>query len=159
MAPDDLDSAAVEDLIIRGERRAIPSHPLRRSDDDRSAAVSGSLNRPRLDRLLAAGVGTIICGANQPIRETCLSETATQEYADANFLIVPDMVGSLGMARSFYHLMDRAADHSVAGTFRAVSQAIAEFIQAILECQSGGDTGLLTATLQVADARRGQPDS
>jgi glutamate dehydrogenase/leucine dehydrogenase len=171
VAPNGLDSAAVEDLIIRGERRAIPSHPLRRSDHDRSAAdsvpadifvpaaVSGSLNRPRLDRLRAAGVGTIICGANQPISETCLGETATQEYADANFLIVPDMVGSLGMARSFYHLMDRAADHSVAGTFGAVSNAMAESVQAILECQGGGDTGLLAATLQVADARRAEAGS
>jgi len=150
VAPDGLDSAAVEDLIIRGDRRAIPSHPLRRSVDDRSAvdavaadifvpaAVSGSLDRLGLDRLRAAGVGTIICGANQPIRETCLGETATREYADANFLILPDMVGSLGMARSFYHLMDRTAHHSVAGTFGAVSKAMAESVQAILECQGWG---------------------
>jgi glutamate dehydrogenase (NAD(P)+) len=166
LAPDGLDAEAVADLIAQGERRVIPPHPLRRSDADRAAAnevasdifvpaaVSGSLDRPRLDRLRAAGVGTIVSGANQPFRESCLGETATQEHADAHFLILPDMVGSMGMARAFYHLMNRTADHSVAGTFGAVSKAMSDSVDAILECQGGGDTGLLAATLQVADARR-----
>ncbi len=67
------------------------------------------------------------------------------------------MVGSLGMARAFYHLMDRTADHSVAGTFGAVSKAMSDSVNAILERQDGGDAGLLAATLQVADARRAPP--
>ena len=169
VAPDGLEPADVEDLITRGDRRVIPTHPLRRSEADRSpadsvaadifvpAAVSGSLDRPRLDRLQAAGVGTIVCGANQPLQEACLGDTATQEHADAHFLILPDMVGSLGMARAFYHLTDRSADHSVAGTFGAVSQAMSDSVEAILECQGGSDTELLAATLQVAAARRTRP--
>lgn len=169
VAPDGLDSTDLEDLIARGDRRVIPPHPLRRSHADRHAvdevpadifvpaAVSGSIDRPRLDRLRAAGVDTIVCGANQPFREACLGDTATQEYADAHFLILPDMVASQGMARAFYHLTDSAADHSAEGTFKAVSRAMSDSVDAILESMGDGDTGLLAATLEVAAARRAQP--
>jgi len=171
LAPDGLDPSDVEDLITRGDRRVIPTHALRRSEVDRTtadsvpadifvpAAVSGSVDRPRLDRLQAAGVSTIVCGANQPFREGCLGDTATQEHADAHFLILPDMVGSMGMARAFYHLTDGSTDHSAAGTFGALSQAMSDSVDAILECQGGGDVGLLAATLQVAAARRTQAES
>ena len=169
VAPDGLDTSDVEDLIVRGERRVIPAHPLRRTDPDRTpadevpadifvpAAVSGSVDRSRLDRLRAAGVRAIVCGANQPFREACLGDTATQEYADAHFLIAPDMVASQGMAPAFYHLMDVTADHSAEGTFEAVATAMSESVDVILEGLGSDDKGLLGATLQVAAARLEEP--
>ena len=164
VAPDGLEPAEVEDLIVRRERRLIPSHDLRRTDAERDAvydvsadifvpaAISGSVDRARLDQLRAAGVSTIVCGANQPFRESHLGDTTTQEYADAHFLVLADAVASQGMARAFYHLMESAPDSAAEHTFDCVSNAMAESVDALVQQLEleGASTGLMEAALKLA---------
>ncbi|HSH44670.1 MAG TPA: Glu/Leu/Phe/Val dehydrogenase dimerization domain-containing protein, partial [Longimicrobiales bacterium] len=80
IAPGGLDADAVERLIVAGPDRLLPDDPRCRYGDDRAAffetpadvfvcaAASGTVVDATLDRLEAAGVQVIACGANQPFR-------------------------------------------------------------------------------------------
>lgn len=157
-----LDTVAVEELLRRREGRAIPPHPLRRSGADRvagyaipadlfvPAAISGSVDRTRLEGLRHAGVKTIVCGANQPFRESRLGDTRTQREADEGFEIVADVIGSLGMARAFHYLMRSGAGATPEQIFGAVRETVADAFDQVRARFDASGQGWLGATLDVA---------
>jgi glutamate dehydrogenase (NAD(P)+) len=157
-----LGAAEVEALLTRRRRGCLPDHPARLPGERRPlaystptdlvvpAAISGSLDPPRLDALSAAGARWIVCGANQPFRESALGHTATQESADARFVVLPDAVGSMGMARAFGHLMNGGAHRSPADVFEAVGAAVDGAVDAVRERAGSTGPGLLSAALALA---------
>lgn len=165
-APEGLDSDALEDLVMRSEGRRIPEHPARLQGADRQeaynvdadifvpAAISGSVDASRLQELSAHGVSAIVCGANQPFRETSLGATVTLEAADEMFDIIPDSIASMGMARSFAHLMESAPDSSQERIFAAVSEGVDSAVKRVLENSSGQSAGLVRAAIDLALANR-----
>ena len=169
-APDGLDAAEVEELMLRREGRLLPDHPLRRAGREREAAyaveadvfvpaaISGSVGPGRLEALDRAGVDTIVCGANQPFAEARLGDTRVQRAADERFTVVPDVVGSLGMARAFQHFMTPAPETresgdgdpvDPAGVFDAVRRTARDAVTEVREA-AGGPTGLLEAAVGIA---------
>ena len=166
-ARDGLDADGILDLLARRKGREIPSHPLRHSYADRvaayaveadlfiPAAISGSVDRTRLEGLAHAGVRTIVCGANQPFRESRLGDTRTQEAADADFAIVADVVGSMGMARAFHYLMTGGARSCPEEIFEAVGSTVDQAVDDVRQHNQGADRGLLGAAVDMALDRTG----
>lgn len=163
-----LGAPAIEALLARRRHGALPEHPARLPDSRRDtaystaadvivpAAVSGSLTPARLDQLSGAGVRTIVCGANQPFAEDSLGDTRTQEAADRVFTILPDVVGSMGMARAFEHLMGGGAHGQPEDIFEAVGSAVDDAVDTVVGHAGGEGPGLLAATLDLALERSGQ---
>lgn len=166
-APEGLDAPAVEELIRKRPVREIPDHPLRRTGEGRDeaysapadlfvpAAVSGSLDPARLAQLKAAGVTSMVCGANQPIRESRLGDTTNIRAADAEFAIVADVVGSMGMARAFHHLMADGPASSPQEIFGAVRETMEESVGAVVDRKGGVGPGLLAEALALGLDRIG----
>lgn len=166
-APEGLDADEVQDLLARRSGREIPDHPLRRSGADRvaaywadadlfvPAAISGSLDRTRLEGLNHAGIQTIVCGANQPFRESRLGDTRTQEAADRQFEIVPDVVGSMGMARAFHYLMSGGPRSCPEDIFEAVGATVDQAVDEVRAHNGGEGCGMLGAAVDMALDRTG----
>ncbi len=162
-----LDAAGVESLIRSGPDRLLP-------DDDRCvrgdgreqlfdtpadifvcAAASGTLTDERLERLVAAGVKVMSCGANQPFRERQLGSTRVHRIADARFALIPDFLANLGMARTFSYLMEVDAKPESEAVFSAVDQTIATGVDEMLSRANRPDRDLMAATLGLALDRIG----
>lgn len=166
-SPQGLDAAAVEDLIRRREGRTLPEHPGRvlgreremvyRSDADLfvPAAISGSVDARRLSQLARHGVRRIVCGANQPFHEVRMGRTDTARAADEEFDVMPEVVASLGMARAFHHLMCHPEGQSAPQIFDAVSLAVDEAMDAVMERVEGPAGGVMGAALGLGLERRG----
>lgn len=169
VAPDGLDPEEVETLLAAREDGALPPHPRRVGGEARRkayetpadvfvpAAVSGSIDRRRLDQLRRAGVRTLVCAANQPFREEELGSTAVQRSADDDFEVIVDAVGGLGMARAFYCLMTGAAGggDDPCDVFDEVDAAVRRSVEDVLDQAGGRRSGLLAAGLEVALDRVG----
>lgn len=152
----------IEALLVRRRHGRLPEHPARlpgsrreaaystRTDLVVPAAISGSLDGRRLEALAAAGARTIVCGANQPFQEASLGDTSTQEFADARFTVLPDVVGSMGMARAFEHLMEGGAHSRPDDVFEAVGAAVDEAVDTVRAHAGGTGPGLMAAALDVA---------
>lgn len=170
LAPDGLAPDEVEDLVRRRNIRDIPDHPLRTTGPRREeayaapadlfvpAAVSASLDAPRLAQLREAGVHALVSGANQPIRESVLGDTRNLESADAEFSIVADVVGSMGMARAFHHLMADGPASAPKEVFTAVRETMEEAVASVALRNGGFRPGMAGQALGLALDRIGFPD-
>lgn len=157
----------VEALLARREDKLIPSHPRRRGGRARAAAyevaaelfvpaaISGSVDQVRLEQLRRNGVQTIVCGANQPFREARLGDTRTQEAADAQFEVIADAVGSMGMARAFHHFMEGGDPADAPAVFAAVGGAVDRAVEAVVDRAGGRRRGLLAAAVDLALEKAG----
>lgn len=167
---DGLDADAVEDLIRRRNLRDLPDHPLRRTGPGREdvyqvpadlfvpAAVSGSLDTGRLRQLREAGITTFVSGANQPVREARLGDTRNIQGADAEFSIVADVIGSMGMARAFHFLMAEGPVGCPQEVFEAVGHTMEDAVSDVIDRHGGLKPGLLAETLAFALDRIGFPE-
>ncbi|MEX2528138.1 MAG: Glu/Leu/Phe/Val dehydrogenase dimerization domain-containing protein [Gemmatimonadota bacterium] len=175
LAPEGLAAQEVEDLLRRRQGRTLPDHPRRMVGEARNeiyrtpaevflpAAVSGSVTLERLDDLTQAGVRAIVCGANQPFRESAPGRSDLLRAADDRFSVVMDAVASMGMARCFHHLMRDERQPQDGELFQDVAQAVEEAVDMILERARGkgdshspsGPTGLVAAALDEALTRLG----
>lgn len=162
LAPDGLDAGDIENLLCVQRDRLIPDHPSRVCGDARlrayelaadifvPAAISGSVGPERLTQLARAGVRTIVCGANQPFRESSLGDTTTQEAADRTFEVIPDVIGSLGMARAFHFCMTGAAPRRGEEVFDAVARSVEAGVDAVVRRTEGHRHGLMEAAVGLA---------
>ncbi len=144
VTPRGLDAESIERLIAARDDRALPEHPDRRDGTHRNvayetptdlaipAAVSGSLDVERLQRLQSAGAVAIVCGANQPFAEASLGDTRTQEWVDGRFTVLADVVGSMGMARALDHLMKGGAHRTPGDVFDAVRSGVDTAVEAVI---------------------------
>lgn len=169
VARDGLDSAQVEDLVRRREIRDIPPHPLRVTGPGREeaysvpadlfvpAAISASLDATRLAQIADAGVRALVSGANQPIQESRLGETGNLQAADGEFSIVADVVGSMGMARAFHHLMADGPASGPEEIFAAVRDTVEDSVESVVSRNGGFRPGMAGQALALAMDRIGFP--
>jgi glutamate dehydrogenase/leucine dehydrogenase len=152
---------AIEGLIRRRTGKSLPAHHAgithRRGAFHSvaasvfvSAAISGTVDLPRLERLRQQGVDTIACGANHTFREAQLGSTRVQRTADESFTIIPDVIANCGMARAFSALIEDPTRTDPEQIFQAVDQTIASSVHHVLDVVGGGGRGLLASTLKVA---------
>ncbi|HUH12129.1 MAG TPA: Glu/Leu/Phe/Val dehydrogenase dimerization domain-containing protein [Longimicrobiales bacterium] len=167
LEPDGLDAGAVAALLRASQDKLLPEDPrcVHGAERDRfwdtpadvfvAAALSGTLDRPRLARLERAGVGVLAAGANNPFREQAIGFTRVQRDADRRFAVLPDVLANCGMARTFSYLMEEGARASAQSIFPAVDACIATALGEALERTTSPHRGLLAATLAVTLDRIG----
>ncbi len=91
-----------------------------------------------------------MCGANQPFAEVRLGETLTAQAADSQFEVMPEVVASQGMARTFYHLMTHTDDQTADQIFEAVGTSMDEGVDAVMDRVGNDSFGLMAAALAIA---------
>ncbi|MBW3552902.1 MAG: amino acid dehydrogenase [Gemmatimonadetes bacterium] len=164
-----LNAEAVERLILEGPDRLLPEDPRCHRGSERNAfydtpadvfvcaAASGTITDRTLNRLSAAGVKVIACGANQPFRERQLGSTRVHRLADGGFAVLADFLANCGMARTFSYLMEDGACASAPAIFDAVDETIDTSLDEVLDRSTRPDLGLLSATLSLGLDRIGAP--
>jgi glutamate dehydrogenase/leucine dehydrogenase len=169
LEPAGLDAEAVERLMTDGPDRLLPDDDRCRRGDAKDAfydtpadiflcaAASGTVTEDRLQRLSAAGVDLIACGANQPFRERQLGSTRVHRVADGRFAVLTDFLANLGMARTFSYLMEDGARPDAEAVFDAVDRTVATAVDEMLARSNRDDRGLMAATLGLALDRIGAP--
>ena len=166
--PDGVDAAGFEELLRRRENKLLPSTDPRvesgpdsprfwsqRADVFVCAAISESVTPDTLDRLEAAGVRVIACGANQPFREVKIGSTIVAQNADRRFAVIADILANCGMARTFSYLMESSAEARAEPIFGAVDRTIGGTLDEVLDRSGGAERGLLAATVGLALDRTG----
>jgi glutamate dehydrogenase/leucine dehydrogenase len=112
-------------------------------------AASRLVTREQVDRLTAAGLEVIACGANVPFADTEIFYGPTYEHADKSVAVVPDFLANCGMARTFALLMDGEATITDTAVFDDVSRTVAEALQRCHE-RSADPTGLAATAFSIA---------
>ena len=107
-------------------------------------AASRLVTRGQVERLVAAGLEVVSCGANVPFADPEIFYGPVCEWADSQVAVIPDFIANCGMARAFAHLMGRQAEISDAAIFGDVSRTIAEALE---RCRAQSDRNThLTST-------------
>jgi glutamate dehydrogenase/leucine dehydrogenase len=106
------------------------------------AATSYTVDAERIERLRAAGVQVIACGANTPFADRELGACTLQKEADRAFSVIPDFIANCGMARTFAFLMDEGASVSEGAIEADVARTIRRALEPLLAGYRGGG-GLL----------------
>jgi glutamate dehydrogenase/leucine dehydrogenase len=94
-------------------------------------AASRLLTKEQLERMKAAGMEVISCGANVPFKDPDIFFGPTGEYADEYLSVIPDFIANCGMARTFAYLMQSNIDLSDKGIFEDASQIILKALTAV----------------------------
>jgi len=92
-------------------------------------AASKLLTRDQIDRLIAAKLEVISCGANVPFVDDAVFFGPTALYTDSTVSLIPDFIANCGMARVFAYFMSEDAQMTDAAIFSDVSQTIRRALQ------------------------------
>ncbi len=87
-------------------------------------AASKLVSREQIERLLAGGLQTISCGANDPFVDNDLFFGDTAHFVDEQCSLIPDFIANCGMARVFAYLMQEDIEISDEAIFQDVSDTI-----------------------------------
>jgi glutamate dehydrogenase/leucine dehydrogenase len=112
------------------------------------AARSKSVDLATVDRLRAAGVSLLACGANNPFADPVLEDPVVQRRADEAFVVLPDFIANSGMARAFAYLMDPEAELRAEAIFDDARLSIHDAVRRVL-AEGGGGPGFLGRALAV----------
>lgn len=97
------------------------------------AARSHSIDAAALDRLEAAGVSAVVCGANNPFADEAFGDLAVQRRADRELAVIPDFIANAGMARAFAYLMSEEGSPEPEAVFADVRATIRGAVARLLE--------------------------
>ncbi|MBS1568172.1 MAG: amino acid dehydrogenase [Bacteroidetes bacterium] len=115
-------------------------------------AASRLVTREQVDRLCAAGLETIACGANVPFADKEIFYGPIAEHADGRVAVIPDFIANCGMARVFAYCMQYGADLSDKGIFHDVSTTIGNALEKVRKSNSGR-THLSRTAFEIALAK------
>lgn len=88
------------------------------------AAASKLVSKKQAQSLLANGLESVACGANNPFIDEDLFFGETAKFVDENCSLIPDFIANCGMARLFAYLMQHKAKTSDEAMFNDVSSTI-----------------------------------
>jgi glutamate dehydrogenase/leucine dehydrogenase len=88
------------------------------------AAASRLITQDQAERLIAAGVEVVSCGANVPFADKEIFMGPISRFMDENTSVIPDFIANCGMARVFGYLMQRNAAVNDYEIFKDVSLTI-----------------------------------
>ena len=88
------------------------------------AAASRLITQNQVERMKAAGIEVIACGANVPFADPEIFFGAIAEYADSQMSVIPDFISNCGMARAFAYLMKDHIEISSEAIFDDSSETI-----------------------------------
>jgi len=117
LSPDGLNLDEVRELFLTKEGNGLSSRWLRGFSEVNATiwdvgadvflpcAASRLVKEEQLDRMLAAGLQVISCGANVPFADPEIFYGPISEKADRTCAVIPDFIANCGMARVFGYLM------------------------------------------------------
>jgi glutamate dehydrogenase (NAD(P)+) len=115
-----------------------------------AAAASGTLDTEVLDRIHAAGVRSIVAGANHPFHASEPGDTAVEQEADARFAVVADIIASCGTAHAFACQSRSDFPLQPEIVFESIEATVAEAVDEAVERAGSSEHGLLAAALAMA---------
>ena len=87
-------------------------------------SASRLVQRDQIDRLIAAGLSVVSCGANVPFADKEIFYGPITEAVDQQIALIPDFVSNCGMARVFAYLMGTGVELSDGAIFTDARQTI-----------------------------------
>jgi len=160
---DGLEEAQIEDLLRHRTGNLLPPTRLTESlrvevdefwttsgDVFVAAAASGLLDDETLDRMHAAGIDSIVSGANHPFWAEAPGDTRLEQRADREFAVVADIIASCGTAHAFACQSRSDVPLSPEAVFESIDQTITEAIDETVRRSGSTDRGLLAAALELA---------
>lgn len=87
-------------------------------------AASRLITQNQAERMVAAGVEVISCGANVPFADKEIFMGPISEYMDNHTAVIPDFVANCGMARVFAYLMKQGSEVNDLAILKDVSEII-----------------------------------
>lgn len=115
-----------------------------------AAAASGTLDRAALAALEAAGVRSIVAGANHPFWATEPGDTSVEREADARFAIVADVIASCGTAHAFACQACSDTPLRAETVFASICSTVHGAVDEAVRRAGGADRGLLAGALELA---------
>jgi len=115
-----------------------------------AAAASGTLDSQVLERIQAAGVTSIVAGANHPFAASAPGDTTVEQEADGRFAIVADIIASCGTAHAFACQSRSDFPLQPRIVFESIEKIVAEAVDEAVERAGGAERGLLAAGLAMA---------
>jgi glutamate dehydrogenase/leucine dehydrogenase len=88
------------------------------------AAASRLITKPQTERMVAAGLEVISCGANVPFADKEIFFGPIGVWTDDRVALIPDFIANCGMARVFAYLMSDEAEVTDQAIFDDVSETI-----------------------------------
>lgn len=93
------------------------------------AASSRLVTQAQVERMVAAGLEVISCGANVPFADPEIFFGPTGVWADERVAVIPDFIANCGMARVFAYLMSEEVELTDQAIFADVSKTIRTALQ------------------------------
>ena len=87
-------------------------------------AASRLITQNQAERMIAAGVEVVSCGANVPFADKEIFMGPISEYMDNHTAVVPDFIANCGMARVFAYLMKQGSEVSDIAILKDVSEIV-----------------------------------
>jgi glutamate dehydrogenase (NAD(P)+) len=115
-----------------------------------AAAASGTLTSSVLDRVDAAGVTSIVAGANHPFAADVPGDTSVERDADGRFAIVADIIASCGTAHAFACQSRSDFPLQPHVVFESIEATVGEAMDDAVRRAGSTERGLLAAALAMA---------
>eukprot|EP00993_Chasmostoma_nieuportense_P004874 NODE_5521_length_644_cov_17.696325_g5357_i0.p1 GENE.NODE_5521_length_644_cov_17.696325_g5357_i0~~NODE_5521_length_644_cov_17.696325_g5357_i0.p1 ORF type:complete len:202 (+),score=51.18 NODE_5521_length_644_cov_17.696325_g5357_i0:64-606(+) len=114
------------------------------------AAASRLVERSQLDRMLAAGLKVISCGANVPFKDPEIFLGETGAFADSQISVIPDFIANCGMARVFAYLMGNEVEITDHAIFLDTSTTVRHALEKIHDLHGSNKTGITNRAFEIA---------
>ncbi|MFM7813003.1 MAG: Glu/Leu/Phe/Val dehydrogenase dimerization domain-containing protein [Flavobacteriales bacterium] len=162
IAPNGLDHAEVTALFMNRTGMQL-NHPDMLTFDEVNAkiwdlqadvflpcAASRLVTQNQMERMVAAGLQVVSCGANVPFADSQIFYGPIAEYADTHVSVIPDFIANCGMARVFAYLMSHGdVDLSDEGIFQDTSETIRKALADVRK-KNEERIGITRAAFQIA---------
>lgn len=113
-------------------------------------AASRIVQQDQVERMAAAGMEVIACGANVPFADKEIFFGPIADYTDNQLSVVPDFISNCGMARVFAYLMSNDLSQiSDTAIFEDVSSTIEQALKNVHAVHSG-KTGIAKKAFEIA---------
>ncbi len=122
-----------------------------------AAAGSGCLDSERLDSLAAAGVRSIVAGANHPFWASEPGDTSLERAADERFAVIADVIASCGTAHAFACQARSEFPLSPEVLFESIRETVEDAVDEAVLRSGNAEHGLLAGALDLALERCGRP--
>lgn len=116
------------------------------------AAASRLVTQAQVERMVAAGLEVISCGANVPFADPEIFFGPTGVWADERVAVIPDFIANCGMARVFAYLMSEEVELTDQAIFADVSETIRTALQHSFS-KNPGKTKLSQTSYEIALAQ------
>ena len=170
LQPQGLTAAEVESLLLTRSGNTLPAHVDVQDGPEAheefwstpaelfvAAAGSGSIDSDRLDSLAAAGVRSIVAGANHPFWASEPGDTALEQEADRRFAVIADVIASCGTAHAFACQACSEFPMRPEAVFESIRDTVEGAVDEAVRRSASPEHGLLAGALELALERCGRP--